>query len=118
MSKIKVILGLIVMVGAAYLCLMLIPPFFANYQFEDAIKTEGELSTYSTKSEEAIGDSVYKKAQELEIPLSREQIRVRRTGFQGSGSVIIEASYTVHVDLPVYPLDLEFNPGVKNKGVF
>ena len=55
-------------------------PFFSNYQFEDAIRTEAQMDTYNTKTDDQIRDSVYKKAQELDVPVTREQIKVQRTG--------------------------------------
>jgi len=92
---------------------------FLQLQFEDSIQEEALPSTYGTKTEDAIRDAVFKKAQDLEIPLTREQIKVQRTGSgQGSGTVSIEADYSVHVDLPGYPLDLHFAPSSRNKGVF
>ena len=63
--------------------------------------------------------TVFKKAQELDVPVTREQIKVQRSGVTGTGSVSIEAPYIVHVNLPGYPLDLDFDPSsTRNKGVF
>ncbi len=108
-----------VIVAVIYGGAEVIPPYFSNYEFEDSIKEEALHSTYGTKTEDAIRDAVFKKAQDLEIPLTREQIKVQRTGSgQGSGTVSIEADYSVHVDLPGYPLDLHFAPSSRNKGVF
>ena len=118
MGTVKLILGFAVMAAVIYGSAMLIPPFFSNYQFEDAIETEARMSTYSTKPEDAIRESVLKKAQDLEIPIAREQIKVQRFGPQGTGSILIETQYTVHVDLPGYPLDLNFHPTTKNRGAF
>ena len=118
MGTIKLILGFAVMAAVVYGGAMLIPPFFSNYQFEDAIETEARMSTYSTKPEDAIRESVFKKAQDLEIPIAREQIKVQRFGPQVAGSILIERQYTVHVDLPGYPLDLNFHPTTKNRGAF
>ncbi len=118
MGTIKLIFGIFVIVAVVYVCAVLIPPFFSNYEFEDAIKNEATITTYSTKPEDAIRDTIFKKAQDLEIPVSKEQIHVKRTGSQGTGTVIIETSYTVHVDLPGYPMDLHFDPSTKNKGAF
>jgi hypothetical protein len=118
MSTIKAVFGIFVMVATVYLGVQLIPPYFSNYQFEDAIKNEATLSTYSLKPEDAIRDTIFKKAQDLEIPVGKDGIKVRRNGAVGSGSLVIEADYTVHVDLPGYPLDLHFNPSTSNKGVF
>jgi len=118
MGRIKLIAGILVIVASAYVGAELIPPYFSNYQFEDAVKTEALQSTYTPKTEDAIRETIFKKAQDLEIPVTRDDIKVQRTGPQGTGSVIIETQYTVHVDLPGYPLDLHFNLSTKNKSVF
>jgi len=99
-------------------CAEIIPPYFANYEFQDTIDTEARMGTYSTKSEDAIREAVFRRAQDLEIPVTKEQIKVQRSGAQGSGSVTIETEYAVHVDLPGYPMDLQFHPESKNKGAF
>src|ERR1700687_4195198 len=109
-------LGIALMVATVYLIAQLAPPYFANYQFQDAIRNEATLNTYNTKPEDAIRDTLYKKAQDLDIPLTKEQIKVKRTGPLGSGSLVIDASYTVHVDLPSYPVYLQFEAATSNKG--
>jgi|SRR5579864_1353430 len=114
--KLIVVLGLL---GAlVYVSAELIPPYFANYEFQDALNNEARIGTYSTKGDEVIRDAVFKRAQDLELPLTRDQIKIQRTGGPGIGSVAIETSYSVHVDLPYYPMDLEFHPQSKNKSVF
>ena len=118
MGTIKMFLGLFVIVGVLYTTIKLIPPYFENYQFQDAIKDEAVRDSYAPKSEDDIRTTVLKKAQELEIPISEEGIRVTRQGNQFSGTVIIHAAYVVHVDMPGYPLDLHFDASTENKGVF
>jgi hypothetical protein len=118
MGTIKLILVLGLLGGLAYIAAEIIPPYFANYEFQDTLDTEARLGTYSTKGDEVIRDAVFKRAQELELPLTRDQIKVQRTGGPGTGSVLIETSYSVHVELPGYPMDLDFHPQSKNKGAF
>jgi hypothetical protein len=118
MGTIKLILVLGLLGGLAYVGAEIIPPYFANYEFQDTLDTEARLGTYSTKGDEVIRDAVFKRAQELELPLTRDQIKVQRTGGPGTGSVFIETSYSVHVELPGYPMDLEFHLQSKNKGAF
>lgn len=118
MGTIKLVLVFIMLGLGVYVSAEIIPPYFANYQFQDSIETEAKLGTYSNKTEETIRDSVFKKAQDLEIPVAKEQIKVQRSGAQGSGTVYIGAEYIVHIDLPGYPMDLQFHPETKNKGVF
>jgi hypothetical protein len=114
----KMVFGIVIIVASVILLATLAPPFFTNYQFEDVLKTESQMSTYTTKTEDVIRDEVFKKAQEMDVPITKEQIKVVRNGVVGTGSVEIEAAYTVHVNLPFYPMDLNFNASARNKGVF
>jgi hypothetical protein len=113
----KMVFGIIVIVASVYLIAVLAPPFFSNYQFADAIRTEAQMDTYNTKTEDQIRDAIFRKAQDLDVPVSREQIKVQRSGVTGTGSISIEAPYIVHVSLPGYPMDLNFDPSSRNKGV-
>lgn len=106
------IVALGVIAVGIYVGFQLVPPFFANYQFQDAIQNEAVLQSYSNKSEDEIRSTIYKKAQELEIPISQDQINVQRMG--GGGSLAISVTYTVHVALPYYPLDIQFRPASKS----
>jgi hypothetical protein len=118
MGSLKLVVGLFTIVAVVYLVAELAPPFFSNYQFEDVIKTEAQMGTYSTKSDDTIREEVFRKAQELDVPITKEQIKIRRIGSAYAGSVSIEAPYTVHLNLPGYPLDLNFDPSSTNKSVF
>ena len=118
MGSLKLVFGLFTIVAVVYLTAELAPPFFANYQFEDVIKTEAQMGTYSNRSDDALRDEIYKKALELDVPIAKDQIKIRRVGSAYAGSVSIEAPYSVHLNLPGYPLDLNFNPSSSNKSVF
>ena len=117
MSTIKMFLALFLIGGAVYVGAKIIPPFFDNYQFQDAVKNEATLDTYTSKNETDIRTAVFRKAQDLDIPITEEQIHVQRQGMQGSGLIIIRAPYVVHVDLPGYPMDLHFDASTENRGV-
>jgi hypothetical protein len=118
MKTIKLLFILGVLGMGVYVAAEVIPPYFANYQLQDTIETEAKLGTYSTKSEDSIRDTVFRRAQDLEIPVTKEQIKVQRVGQQNTGSLYIGTDYTVHVDIPGYPMDLHFHPESKNRGVF
>ncbi len=118
MSTVKLIFGIAVIAAVMIIGFQLLPPFMNNYQFEDALNNEALAATYSNKSEDDIRDIAYKAAKEMDIPIKPEQIRVIRAGGMGTGTLTIEANYTVHVDLPGYPLDLNFHAATKNKGIY
>jgi hypothetical protein len=118
MGTIKAILGVGLILGVIVVGVQVIPPYFTNYQFEDEVNNATLAAMYGTKSEDDIRSIVYKKAKDMDIPIAPEQIIVRRTGTQGSGSLSIEANYTVQVSLPGYPLQLNFHVASKNKGIY
>ena len=107
MPTLKLVLGVAIFGVLVLVGIKLIPPFFANYELEDAIKTE-----------EDIREAVIKQARNYDIPLTPKQVHVSRVGAFGSGSLIIEADYSVPIDLPGYSTTLEFHPSTKNKGVY
>ena len=118
MGSIKAIGGVAVMVVVVTICLKLIPPYFSNYEFEDFIKNEAIQSTYGTRSEEEIRESVVKHAREYDIQLTGRQVHVSRTGNSGTGTLTIEAEYSIPVSMPGYSTTLEFHPSSSNKGLY
>ncbi len=114
----KLVFGIFVIAVAIYLGVQLVPVYYANYQFKDAVNTEATLETYTTKPEADIRDAVYKQAQQGGIPIEKDQIKVQRTGTVGTGALLISAPYTVHIDFPGYPMDLHFDVSSDNKSPF
>ena len=118
MDTFRLFVGFAVFGLLALMGYKVIPPFFANYQLEDAIKNDAVQATYSTRSEEDIRQVVVKHARDFDITLSPKDVRVLRTGSFGTGTLSIEADYKVPVDFPGYTTTLEFHPSSNNKGVF
>lgn len=118
MGTIKLILGVAVIAALIIVGVQVIPPYFNNYQFEDALNNEALAGTYSTKSEDELRLLVLKNAKEMDIPLTAQDVKVTRAGGMGTGTLVIQANYTVHVDLPFYPMDLQFHAASKNKGIY
>ncbi len=118
MATLKLVFGFAVFGVLALVGLKVIPPYFSNYELEDAIKTESVQATYSTRSEEDIRDTIIKQARNYDIALTPKQVKVTRVGGFGSGSLNIEAEYSVPLELPGYSTTLEFHPSTKNKGVY
>lgn len=118
MATLKLIFGFAVFAALALVGLKVIPPYFSNYELEDAIKTESVQATYSTRSEDDIREAIIKQARNYDIMLTPKQVKVTRVGGFGNGSLNIEAEYSVPLDLPGYSTTLEFHPSSKNKGVY
>jgi hypothetical protein len=113
-SKLNVILVLLVLGAMIFTIAKIVPVYFANFQFQDAIQTEARfaLTGYPKKSLEDLREDVYKKAQELDIPTNRDDIRVAVDPTRGY--VDIGLDYSVPIDLKVYQFTLQFHPHADN----
>lgn len=102
------------MAFAIYLLLLVIPPYFHNYQFQDSIDETARFSGVDPRAtEDDIRQKVFKSAQDYDVPLTAEQINVRRNGTE----VAIWADYSVHLNVLVRPMDLDFHPATKAKPI-
>jgi len=113
MKSLKPVIGVLLVVAALYAAWLVLPPYISNYEFQDDVTNEALVNSYSNKSELDIRNTLAKKAAEYGIPLKAEQIHVQRNGPE----LAIWADYSVHVDLPGFPLDLNFHPATKNKRI-
>jgi hypothetical protein len=118
MATLKLVLGFALFAAVGLVGIKVIPPFFSNYEFEDSIKNEALQSTYSTRTEDDIRESIIKHARDYDIVLTPKQVKVSRTGGFGNGNLLIEADYSVPLDLPGYSTTLNFHPSTANRGVF
>lgn len=111
-SKLNLLITLVIMGAMIFAGVKVVPVYFANYQFQDAIQSESRfaLTGYPKKGPEDIRDDVFKKAQELNIPAKREDIRVSVS----NGAVDIGLDYSVPIDLRVYQFTLQFHPHADN----
>lgn len=118
MGTVKLIFGFAIFAALVLVGIRIVPPYFANYELEDAIKTESTQSTYSTRSEDDIRESVIKEARNYDIALTPKQVHVARAGGFGQGTLTIDVDYSVPVELPGYSTTIQFHPSSTNKGVY
>ena len=113
----RIIFSLALIIALIFLGLKFVPVYYGNYSFTDYVDDETRRASYATgASADTIRDEVFKKAQELELPLTKDQIHVDKpTGGGGVAPVVINADYDVHLDLLVTSTDLHFVVGSKNK---
>ncbi|HEY3771061.1 MAG TPA: DUF4845 domain-containing protein [Candidatus Angelobacter sp.] len=113
MGKLKGLIGILIVVGIFYTAWNLIPPYFNNYQLQDALDDIARKNSYTQTSDEDIRKTVVKKAETEDIPLREDQVVVTRSQ-EGLG---ITVKYTIHVDMVVHPVDLDFTANSLNKRI-
>jgi hypothetical protein len=111
-SKLNLLITVLIVGSMVYAAIQIIPPYFANYQFQDAIETESRfaLTGYPKRSQDDIQNEVFKKAQDLGLPVKHDDIKVDMT----TGTVAISTDYSVPIDLKIYQFTLQFHPHADN----
>jgi hypothetical protein len=113
MGKLKGLIGILIVVGIFYAAWNLIPPYFNNYQLQDALDDIARKNSYTQTTDEEIRKSVVKKAETEDIPLREDQVVVTRSQ-EGLG---ITVKYRIHVEMIVHPVDLDFTAASLNKRI-
>lgn len=110
MGQLKALLGFAIVAGFAYVCYVVGPAYFNNYQFQDDLNQQLKYMQNAGKSDDDIKAEVIKKALNENLAITPEQIRITRF----NKSITVDVNYTVHVDLPGYSTDLDFHPTASN----
>jgi hypothetical protein len=103
-------LGLLVVLSLGYLGYKFLPPLVNNYQFQDAVDeltSFSQVRNFSSHSEspsEVLKAEVLKKAQEMELPIGKDDVKVNMTGEH----VEVRIEYVVPISLPGYTYDDHF----------
>jgi hypothetical protein len=110
----SVILGLGIVAATVFASVRLLPPYVANYQFQDYIDNTARTATYSTISEADLKREIMNRAREYGIPLQDRQLQVQKVR---GGTVSISTSYDVRVDLIARQVVLHFAPSAGNTNI-
>ncbi|HVJ04377.1 MAG TPA: hypothetical protein VM578_01760 [Candidatus Saccharimonadales bacterium] len=113
MKEWKSIFGLLLLFVGGFVLYKVLPVYWSDFQLGRMLEEQAINYTYNSKSDQEIANAIAEKAHDLDVPLAPEEITVVR----GGGDLMISTAYTVHVDLPFYPLDLNFKTSNKNKNI-
>lgn len=104
-TKVNLLIGLLVTAALIVGALRVVPVYIRSYEYKDYMRTQAKFAGVENKPPDAVRDALYRKANDLELPIRREQIRVG----PGPGGVRITTQFTVPLDLVVYQTSLSFN---------
>jgi Domain of unknown function (DUF4845) len=112
-GKFKAIAYLAIIVFGIFCAVRLLPPYIAEYQLSDKMQEQARFAVVNRYTEEQIRDTIFKEAQDLDVPIKKEDIKV----LASTSVVRISLDYTVPIDLLVYKMDLHFTPSSENKSI-
>jgi hypothetical protein len=103
-GRLGTIFGLTVLAVTVYLAFKVVPVMVNAYAFRDYIEQETRFAALRNKDEEVI-KRVLKKAEELDLPVTRKSITVNRS----SSHFDIRVAYTIPIETPVYTYNWIFD---------
>jgi hypothetical protein len=112
-SRLRVIIVTALIVAFVYVSYKIIPPYFANYQFEDDLRQEA-LFSIGEFDNDTIREHVFKEMQARGVDATKDTIHIQQNDSRG---LKLSVDYTVAVDLTVYTLHLHFTPSSNNQSL-
>ena len=112
-GKLKAIIATVILIVGVIAAWKIVPPYSAEYQLNDKIQEIARFAVVEHKTEEQVRETVFKTVQDLDIPATRENIKVTAD----AAKVTILVDYTVPIDILFYHVDLHFTPSSENKSL-
>ncbi len=112
-GKFKAILVTVILAFMVYAAVRMVPPYVAEYELSDKMQETARFASVNRNSEEQIREAIWKTIEDLQIPATKEDVKVTASG----GRVTINVDYKVPIDLMVYKFDLHFTPSTANKDI-
>jgi len=110
-STIKTIITLAFLVAVVYCGFKIIPVYVNSYELQDYIRQQNPFWVTQRASAEAIRNNILAKAQDLNLPLKPDDVKVE----VGGGRTSVQLDYTISVDLKVYTVPLHFTPSAESR---
>jgi hypothetical protein len=113
-GRAKAIIFTAIFLMAVYAAFKLVPPYVSEYELTDKMQEQARFAVVNRYTPEQIRDNIFKVVEDLDIPATREDIKVTAT----PEVVKISLDYTVPVNLLLYSTELHFSPTSENKALF
>jgi len=112
-GKIKAILFTLILAFLVLVAVRTVPPYLAEYQLSNKLDETARFAVVNSYTEDQIRDTVYSAIQDLDIPATKDSIKVTAT----KSLVTISVDYTVPIDLLFYHTQLHFTPSAENRSI-
>jgi uncharacterized protein DUF4845 len=111
MPRLRIAAAVLILIGLAVLGARLLPLYLDNMRLQSYVEGITQDAENRTRPDDALRVAVLDKAAFLGLPVKAENVRIKRS----EDGVRIDVRYIVHVDFPMYTVDLHFYPGAGSK---
>lgn len=105
-GRLRAIIYTVILVTLVFVAIKLVPLYVAEYQLQDKMNEQAKFAVINRYTEDQIRDILMKVIRDLDIPATRDDIKLTSTNH----GVSISISYNVPVDFLVYQTNITFSP--------
>lgn len=105
-GKLKALIYTAFLIIAIFVSIKTVPLYVAEYQLKDKMSEQARFAIVNRYSNDQIKDNIFRTIQDLDIPATRDDIKVQTTNH----GLAIGVNYTVPVDFLLYKTDFNFTP--------
>lgn len=105
-GRLKAIIYTVILVVGVFLAIRLVPLYVAEYELKDKMNEQAKFAVVNRYTEDQVREILFKVIQDLDIPATRDDIKLANTNH----GITISVTYTVPVDFFVYQTEITFSP--------
>jgi len=105
-GRLKALIYTAILIIAIFVAVKTVPLYVAEYQLKDKMSEQARFAIVNRYTNDQIKDNIFRTIQDLDIPATRDDVKVQSTNH----GLSISVEYTVPVDFLVYKTDLSFSP--------
>jgi hypothetical protein len=103
-GRLKALLYLGFLVVGVFLAIKTVPVYVADYELKDKMTEQAKFAIVNRYTQDQIKDNIFRTIKDLDIPATRDDIKVEDTNH----GIAISVNYSVPVDFVFYKTDLNF----------
>jgi Domain of unknown function (DUF4845) len=111
MNRVRIAAAVLILLILAFMGARLLPVYLENMRLQSYVEGITRDAENRTRPDDALRVAVLEKAAFLGLPVKADNVHIKRS----SDSVRIDVRYIVHVDFPMYTVDLHFYPGAGSR---
>jgi hypothetical protein len=113
-ARFRALIWTALLIAFIFFCYKVIPPYFANYQIEDWMKSQIPFFMVNHITDEALYTAILKEMHNEGIEITRDNIKIIQNNPNG---INVQIDYTVKLDLMVYQWNIHFTPQMNSQSL-
>jgi hypothetical protein len=111
MHRLRIAAAVLILIILGILGARLLPLYLDNMRLQSYVEGITRDAENKTQPDDALRVAVLNKAAFLGLPVKAENVHIKRS----EENTRIDVRYIVHVDFPMYTVDLHFYPGAGSR---